>query len=83
MGGRIAPEDLLLETRGPIVGQSSFCPVDRIICVVPRAYGELSVRDRYSIARLIGRLTHVQGRPAGQTVAGFFPLLCVGKESSP
>jgi len=64
----IAPEDLVLEARGAIVGQSSVCAVDRIIYVVPRAYRELSVRDRHSIARLIGRLTHGPARRAGQTV---------------
>ncbi len=66
-GGRIvpvpetlSPEDVALEAQGTIVGQSSFTPVDRLIYVVPSAYGELPITDRYSIARMIGRLTHVE-----------------------
>jgi len=73
-GGRIvpvpetlSPEDVALEAQGTIVGgQSSFTPVDRLIYVVPSAYGELPITDRYSIARMIGRLTHVEEEAGGR-----------------
>jgi len=52
----IAPEHVLLEASGAIVGHSRILPVDRIIYVVPSAYGQLPLRDRYSIARLVGQL---------------------------
>ena len=66
-GGRIVPvpsrlpaEDMVLEAQGTIVGQSSFTTVDRLIYVVPAAYMKLPIADRYSIARMIGRLTHAE-----------------------
>jgi hypothetical protein len=42
------------------VGQSSVAPVDRLIYVVPSTYSQLPVPDRYAVARLIGRLTHLE-----------------------
>ncbi len=64
-GGRIVAvpsdlpkEDVVLEAQGTIVGQSSFTTIDRLIYVVPTAYMELPITDRYSVARMIGRLTH-------------------------
>ena len=67
-GGRIVPvpdglsrEEVVLCAQGTIVGQSSFTVIDRLIYVVPSAYMELPISDRYSIARLIGRLTHAEG----------------------
>jgi pyruvate,water dikinase len=72
-GGRIvpvpetlSPGDVVLEAQGTIVGQSSFTTVDRLIYVVPSAYMQLPVTDRYSIARMIGRLTHVEEEEAGE-----------------
>jgi len=59
---RLPPEDVVLEAQGTIVGQSSFTPVDRLIYVVPAIYMQLPIGDRYSIARMIGRLTHVEER---------------------
>jgi len=67
-GGRIVPppsnlppEDLILEARGTIVGPSAYSPVDRIIYVVPSVYMALPISDRYAVARLIGRVTHLGG----------------------
>ena len=66
-GGRIVavpsnlpPEDVVLEAQGTIVGQSSFTTIDRLIYVMPAAYMELPITDRYSVARMIGRLTHAE-----------------------
>lgn len=66
-GGRIVPvpaglppEDVVLEAQGTIVGQSSFTLVDRLIYVVPSAYMRLPISERYSVARMIGRLTHLE-----------------------
>ncbi|HEU5360103.1 MAG TPA: PEP/pyruvate-binding domain-containing protein [Candidatus Deferrimicrobiaceae bacterium] len=66
-GGRIVAvpdhlpaRDVVLEAQGTIVGQSSFTTVDRLIYVVPSVYMELPITDRYSVARMIGRLTHVE-----------------------
>ena len=54
----IQKDDLILETHGAIIGPSMVTQIDRIIYVSPSVYGELPERDRHSIARLIGRLTH-------------------------
>jgi hypothetical protein len=39
--------------------------VGRLIYVVPSVYGQLPQSDRYSIARLIGRLTRLEKQPEG------------------
>jgi hypothetical protein len=64
----VRPGDLVLECRGGIIGQSSSARVDRVIYVVPSAYGRLPISDRYTVARLIGRLTHVEEENAPRTV---------------
>ncbi len=55
----ILPAKTILKTRGPIVGNSIATDVDRIIFVVPDQYSRLSNQDRYGVARLVGRLTHL------------------------
>jgi pyruvate,water dikinase len=57
---RLKPRDIVFEALGTIVGQSSFATIDRLIYVVPAAYAELPIRDRFAIARLIGHLTHLE-----------------------
>jgi len=53
-------EDLIMEMHSGIIGQSRTLSIDRIIYVEPSAYGHLPERDRYAIARLIGKLTHLE-----------------------
>ena len=69
-GGTIVapPADLpadavLLESRGPVIGQSTHAPVDRVVLVDPDAYGQLATQDRYEVARVVGRVTRLE--PAG------------------
>jgi pyruvate, water dikinase len=57
MPAELAREHTLFETDGPIIGNSVATHVDAVIFVVPRTYGRLSLADRYSVARLIGRIT--------------------------
>jgi hypothetical protein len=58
------PEDaVLLESRGPVIGQSTHAPVDRVLLVDPDAYGRLGTQDRHEVARVVGRLTRLE--PAG------------------
>ncbi len=59
----LAPEQVLLKSAGPIVGQSLATVIDRLIYVVPSVYSQMSMTQRYSVARTIGRLTHLD--PAG------------------
>ena len=54
----LSPESILLESHGPVIGQSRQTKIDRIIYVVPSVYGQLATYDRYAVARAIGRLVH-------------------------
>ncbi|MBW1792064.1 MAG: pyruvate, phosphate dikinase [Deltaproteobacteria bacterium] len=56
----IKRENLILEAHSGIIGQSRTLFIDRFIYVEPSVYGHLSETDRYSVARLIGKLTHFQ-----------------------
>jgi pyruvate,water dikinase len=52
----LSDEDRIVDSRGPVVGSSRDVSVDRLIYVVPSEYSELVLNDRYTIAKLIGRL---------------------------
>lgn len=69
---RIPRGALVLESRGPIIGQSSLSRLDRVIYVDPAAYSSLSQRDRPSIGRLIGRVVHLpaEDRPRNTLLLG-------------
>jgi hypothetical protein len=64
-GSRVkVPDDLdagntLFRSPGPIVGHSLATPVNRLIYVVPSVYGQMSITQRYSVARTVGRLAHL------------------------
>lgn len=71
-GGHVIPppepvpeENVVLRTHGAVIGPSLVADVGRLIYVVPRVYGQLPLNDRYSIARLIGRLTRLERQPEG------------------
>ena len=49
-------EDIILKTNGPIIGQGIAKNVDMLIYIVPEYYGKLDIRERYAVARIIGRL---------------------------
>jgi len=53
-------EDIIVQARGAVIGQSQVCQIDRLIYVTPLEYGRLPINDRYSVARLIGRITHLK-----------------------
>lgn len=53
-------QNLVMEAHGGIIGPSRILTIDRIIYVAPQVYGRLPEKDRYTIARLIGRLAHLK-----------------------
>jgi pyruvate, water dikinase len=55
----LSPDQRLLESHGPIVGRSVAGTIHRLIYVVPSVYSQLGMSQRYSVARTIGRLTHL------------------------
>jgi pyruvate, water dikinase len=55
----IEQADLVLQTKGAVIGQSRLIGIDRLVYVTPSAYGQLPINERYAIARLIGKLLHL------------------------
>ncbi len=68
----IEKDEMVFDVYGAIVGQSRGIRVDRLIEVVPSVYGRLSISDRYAVARLIGRLMHLEthNRPENVMLLG-------------
>lgn len=64
----IPESDLILKAHGAIIGQSRFSEVDWFVYVVPSAYSQLPLRDRYTVAKLIGQLMHVESLYQGKTI---------------
>jgi len=63
----LPPEHRLLEGHGALIGQSRKIKLDTLVYVSPADYAGLPLRDRYSIARLIGNLLqamHAKASPA-------------------
>ncbi len=56
----VPAEDVVLEARGAVIGKSRVGRLDRVIYIVPSAYSELTVQDKYEVARVIGRLCHLR-----------------------
>ncbi len=65
----VAKSDTILEARGAVIGCSRAEQVDRVVYVVPSVYGELALRERYAVARAIGRLMHAAAFHSGKTIA--------------
>jgi hypothetical protein len=63
----LSEEAILLRSRGPVVGQSTSAPVDRILYVDPDAYTTLGTQDRHEVARVIGRVNRLPGSAARRT----------------
>jgi len=54
----IKNENILFRSSGAVIGQSRVDTITRLIYVVPETYSQLPVRDRYTVARLIGQAAH-------------------------
>ena len=52
----IPNDKAILRAKGPVVGRSRWCPIDRIVYVSLDEYGRLPEASRYAVARLIGRI---------------------------
>ncbi len=61
-------QDILLESGGPIIGQSASTPVDRLVLVVPAVYGRMTVNERYAVARAIGKLNRLAASGPAMTL---------------
>jgi pyruvate, water dikinase len=58
----VARTDVILESRGAVIGPSRLSLIDRVVYVEPMLYGQLPIADRYALARLIGRVLHLKER---------------------
>lgn len=52
----IGDEQIAIDARGGVVGHSRAIRLDWLVFVVPEIYGRLGERERYEVARLIGRI---------------------------
>jgi pyruvate,water dikinase len=64
----VKPDDLLLESQGAVIGHSRLGSIGRIIYVDPAVYGELPMQNRHAVARLVGRVAHLEPPAAGKAV---------------
>jgi hypothetical protein len=55
----VRKQDVLMESAGPIIGESTATHIDRLVYVVPSVYGKMTVSERYSVARTIGKLNRL------------------------
>lgn len=55
----LSRRDVILSAGGAVIGRSRAQKIDRFIYVVPEAYAQLSQGDKYTVARLVGRLAHL------------------------
>ena len=60
----VRKKNRLFDIHGAIIGSSKVLRIDQIIYVVPETYGKLPEKQRYEVARLIGRLMHLPGSSA-------------------
>ena len=64
----VKKESLVMETHGGIIGESRKIIIDRIIYVVPSVYGHLTERDRYAVARTIGKLNRLEQNESAKNI---------------
>lgn len=65
----LAPESVVLEAHGAVIGHSRRIGIDRAIYVTPRLYGGLPIGDRHLVARLIGRVVRAMRDSSDRTTA--------------
>ncbi len=56
----VASERTVLGSVGHLIGSSRSVIVDRVIFIAPETYSEMRMTDRYAVARLVGKLTHLK-----------------------
>jgi hypothetical protein len=59
MPEQISLEDIFIRTEGRFMGGNVSLPISCVIWVDPENYAELSISEKYSVARLIGKLNRL------------------------
>jgi hypothetical protein len=62
----MAPEAILIKTHGDFMGGNVCLPIECVIWVDPAAYSNLSLSEKYSVARLIGKLNRMLADPSSR-----------------
>ena len=75
---KIRQADRIIEAAGAVIGHSRRTRISRFVYVVPAAYGQLPLQDRYEVARLVGRIN----RAPDPLVPGCIMLLGPGRWGS-
>jgi hypothetical protein len=57
---KLEEKNIILKSKGNIIGQTRYQTLDRIIIVNPQKYSSLALRERYETARIIGRINALQ-----------------------
>jgi hypothetical protein len=55
---KIPPERIFFRAEGGFMGGNTALPIKRVVWVDPRHYAQLSLSDKYEVARLIGRINN-------------------------
>ncbi len=61
-------KDIIFKTRGPIVGYGIAKSIDQLIYIIPESYSKLSIKERYHIARLIGKINQIHRGSEKKTI---------------
>lgn len=64
----IEVDSVIFETTGPIIGSGISTFIDRIVYIIPREYGILKREQKYSIARLIGKINQLDSSKQLKTI---------------
>jgi hypothetical protein len=65
----VRDEDRIIAAHGAVIGQSRVVDVHRFVYVVPASYAALSVRERYEVAGLLGRINRALPPPDREITA--------------
>lgn len=66
----ISPERTVFEAHGPIIGHSRAESLDTIVWIEPERYHDLPLKDRYSLARALGKILRAPRRLGCTLLAG-------------
>ncbi|MFW5996614.1 MAG: PEP/pyruvate-binding domain-containing protein [Lentisphaeria bacterium] len=64
----VKEENVLFKTAGPVIGRGLVTGIDRLVYVVPEEYAELSMQERYAVARAIGEVMHLAGENRAERI---------------
>ncbi|HAL45252.1 MAG: hypothetical protein A2Y12_11215 [Planctomycetes bacterium GWF2_42_9] len=61
-------KDVVIDASGPVIGRARHIEIEKLIYVDPEQFTKLKISDRYELARLIGRLTHLENETKRTTM---------------